>query len=169
VAYPMWRLIKNPDLRILIDSEIYKNSTKFLREIKAHMEHPFFEACFGKHKTDWNWNEGEITVATRKVIKKEPSITCSGVGAIKVGMHYDLILMDDMNSQKNSDTPEKRLKVIEHYQYATSLLEPEGQLNVIGTRYAADDLIGHILTNEVSHDRNDPRTSGSKIKNAGLL
>ena len=52
VAYPMWRLVKNPDLRILIDSEIYKNSTKFLREIKAHMEHPFFVACFGKHKTD---------------------------------------------------------------------------------------------------------------------
>src|ERR1700754_2638187 len=38
VAYPMWLLMRNPDLRILIDSEVYGNSTTYLREIKGIMQ-----------------------------------------------------------------------------------------------------------------------------------
>ena len=40
VSYAVWCLIRNPNLRILIDSEIYENSKNFVREIRGKMESP---------------------------------------------------------------------------------------------------------------------------------
>lgn len=148
VAYPIWLLINNPDIRILIDSEIYTNSKNFLREIKSHLESPMMIKMFGEFKSE-PWNEGEIFIKQRKKIYKEGSITVSGIGAVKVGQHYDYIIMDDMNSPSNTNTPENAKKVVDHYRYSTSILEPDGTLVVIGTRYADSDLIGHILTAEI--------------------
>lgn len=155
VAYPIWLLLNNPNLRILIDSEIYSNSKNFLREIKQHLEHPYVTKLFGQFKLESNWNEGEITIKQRSKIVKEASITVSGVGATKVGQHFDVIIGDDYNSNKNSMTKEGCEKVINHYRYNTSILEPDGTYVVIGTRYSELDLIGHILKNEVEENHAD--------------
>jgi hypothetical protein len=148
VAYPIWRLINDPNLRVLIESEVYTNSSKFLREIKLHLERPIFTHIFGEFKSNI-WNESEIVINQRTSPKKEGSITVGSQGMVKVGAHFDLIINDDMNSPKNSNTPENAEKVIDHYKYNTSILEPTGTYVIIGTRYSANDLIGHILTNEI--------------------
>lgn len=148
-SYCVWKIINNPNCRILIDSEVYTNSKNNLRTIKAHLEDPFFVGLFGEHKTKENWSDGSLTVKTRTQRFRESTITCSGVGAVKVGQHYDTIIMDDMNSDKNSGTEEGRQKIIHHYQMNQAILEPDGELIVIGTRYHANDLIGHILKNEI--------------------
>jgi hypothetical protein len=151
-AFPVWRLLNDYNHRILIDSEVYTNSKNFLRKIRALLESEPVTELFGAFKTDHNWNEGEITIAKRTLPLKEASVTCSGVGAVKVSQHYDTIIMDDMNSPNNSATPEGRQKVIDHYKMSTSLLEPGGTLIVIGTRYAADDLPGWIIENELNEE-----------------
>lgn len=148
VSYPIWRLMRNPNLRILIDSEVYENSKNFIREIRGKLEMPVMMDLFGNFKST-HWTEGSITIAQRNIILKEASITASGVGANKTGQHYDLIIHDDMNSDKNSQTIEGRQKVIRHYQMNVSILEPGGTMVVIGTRYASDDVIGWILENEM--------------------
>lgn len=152
VAYSIWRLINNPDLRILIDSEQYENSKNFIREIKGKLEDPEVVRLFGQFRSDTNWTEGSITIKQRIKILKESSIVASGIGANKTSQHFDIIIMDDMNSHKNSQTAEQRKKVIDHYRLNHSILEPDGTLVIIGTRYAADDLIGHICDNEVEND-----------------
>lgn len=149
IGYSIWRLINNPDLRILIDSEIYTNSKNFLREIKAHLQSERLINLFGQFESESNWTEGEITIKQRKKNLKEASITCSGIGATKVSQHFDLIIHDDMNSDNNSNTLEGRKKVINHYRMNTSILEPDGEIVVIGTRYSEDDLIGWILKTEI--------------------
>jgi hypothetical protein len=149
VGYPIWLLTKDPNLRILLDSELFTNSSKFLREIKGHLISEQMTNLFG----EWEgsvWNDSEIIVRQRTKNLKEASITCSGIGAQKTSQHYDVIIADDMNSPDNSGTAEMRQKVIDHYKMYISLLEPGGILCVIGTRYAYDDLIGHILDNEVN-------------------
>lgn len=160
IAYPIWRLIRDPNIRILIDSEIYTNSKNFLREIKAQLENPFLAELFGNFRSDTNWNEGEITIAQRTLPRKEASITCSGLGAIKVGQHYDLIIGDDYNSPRNSLTPEGCQKVIDHYRMQTSILEPTGEMVIIGTRYSESDLIGWILKYEIEKKIDDSGTEG---------
>lgn len=149
VAYPIWRLINDPNLRILIESEVYTNSSKFLREIKLHLERPLFRNIFGEFKSNI-WNESEIVINQRTSPKKEGSITVGSQGMVKVGAHFDLIVNDDMNSPKNSNTIENAEKVIDHYKYNTSILEPTGTYVIVGTRYSANDLIGHILDNEIN-------------------
>lgn len=150
VSYPIWRLLINPNLRILLDSELYTNSKNFLREIKAHLEKERLVKLFGEFKCS-TWNEGEIIIRQRAQIHKEASITCSGIGAQKTSQHFDLIIADDLNSPSNSSTPEGQQKVIDHYRYFTSLLEPNGTIVVVGTRYAANDLIGYIIKNEIEY------------------
>lgn len=150
VAYAIWLLLRDPDLRILIDSEKYENSKNFIREIKLKLEEPLITQLFGTFRTDHNWSEGSITIAQRKKIFKESSVTASGISANKTGQHFDVVIHDDMNSDKNSDTPEKCQKIIDHYRLNTSILEPEGIIVVIGTRYSQNDLIQFILDQEVN-------------------
>lgn len=152
IAYPIWLLINNPNLRILIDSELYANSVSYLREIKAHIQSAWFQEIFGTWETKV-WNESEIIVSSRTKVLKEPSITVGGIGTTKVGLHFDVIVGDDYNSPANSSTVEQRKKVIDHYQYNQSILEPDGIYAIIGTRYAEEDLIGWALKNELAIDQ----------------
>jgi hypothetical protein len=156
ISYPIWLLLNNPNLRILIDSEIFSNSKTFLREIKAQLESERLVSLFGPFKSESNWTEASITIKQRTIARKEPSIQVSGIGAVKVGQHYDVIIMDDMNSNNNSATPEGRQKVIDHYKLNTSILEPDGTMVIVGTRYAENDLIGHVLQNELEIDPCSP-------------
>jgi hypothetical protein len=148
VSYSLWLLTNNPNLRILITSELYTNSKNFIREIKAHIESEKFQSIYGSWRGPV-WHESEIIVKARTKNYKEASITAAGVGTIKVGQHYDVIIMDDVNSNQNSDTIEKAKKVVDYYRYILSILEPDGIMAVIGTRYSEADLIGHILSNEL--------------------
>ena len=152
VAYPIWCLLRDPNERILLDSEVYTNSKNFLREISSHLLSEKLTQLFGYARGPI-WNEGEIIIAQRTKVAKEASITASGIGAEKTGQHYDRIIMDDLNSPSNSGTPEGREKVINHYRYNMAILEPHGTAVIIGTRYAANDAIGFVLKNEMGISR----------------
>ena len=145
IAYSLWNLVRCPDL---IDSELYSNSKNFLREAKAILKSENFINIFGDLEGPI-WTEGEIVINTRKKPLKESSISCSGIGAEKTGMHYDIIIGDDLSSTQSVNTPELAQKVINHYRLYTSLLEPWGVIVIVGTRYSERDLIGYVLENEM--------------------
>jgi hypothetical protein len=137
--------MRNPNLSILLDSELYTNSKNLLREIKGHLLSSAFTRIFGNVEGG-KWDEGEIILSTRTQNRKEASITVGGIGTTKVGQHYDLIIGDDYNSASNSDTPEKCQKVLDHYKYNLNILNPGGEYLIIGTRYAELDVIGFLLS-----------------------
>ena len=83
------------------------------------------------------------------LFRSEASITVGGVGTTKVGQHFSLVVGDDYNSPANSKTPEMAQKVIDHYKYNLSILEPGGTYVIIGTRYSENDLIGYILREQL--------------------
>lgn len=165
VAYPIWRLLKDPNLTILIDSEIYSNSKNFLREIKGHLKSDWFIKCYGDLEGP-KWDEGEIIIKTRTRNRKEASITVGGIGTVKVGQHYDLIIGDDYNSPRNSDTPEKCQQVIDHCRYNLNILNPGGEYVFTGTRYAELDISGFLF----KHVLNEPKLAEGKLERSiGLL
>lgn len=152
ISFPTWLLAKDPNHRILLDSELFSNSSRLLREIKGHMESNHMKEIFG----DWVgpvWNDSEIIIKQRTKIYKESSITCSGVEANKTGQHYSVIIADDLSSLDNSMTQEQREKVYNHYRLYISLLDPGGTLVVVGTRYSQGDIIGHILDTEIDEQK----------------
>src|SRR3990167_3123584 len=77
IAGSMWKLLNNPDLRILIASETQGNAIKYVKEIKSHFEQ---NEKFRKLYGDWvnvsnSWRDQELIVSRRKAIKKEPSVS----------------------------------------------------------------------------------------------
>lgn len=144
VSYPMWKLEKNPNLAVLIDSEVFTNSKNFLREIRGNYESDRYRMIFGE-RIGSKWDESEIIIKSRTKNRKEASISVGGIETVKVGQHYDLIIGDDYNSPHNSDTPEKCQKVIDHVRYNMNILNPGGEYVFIGTRYAERDVIGFLL------------------------
>lgn len=147
VGLPIYLLLRNPNLRVLIDSELHTNSATFIREIKAHMKSKMFLDLYGNLEGDV-WTQSEIIINRRTKRLKEASISAGGIGTTKVGQHFDVIICDDLNSPNNSNSIENAQKVIDHYKYNISILEPDGTYVVIGTRYASNDVIGHILSSE---------------------
>ena len=149
IGYPLWRLIQNPDLRVLIDSEEFGKSKAFIREIRDHITHnEEFRRLYGKldsKKYNDIWQEHQFNISTRKVRRKEPNFSSAGVDVTKVGMHYDLIICDDLVSDKNITTPEQIEKVYNHYRLLLSLLDPGCEMIVIGTRWHFADLYGMLL------------------------
>ena len=158
VAYSIFRLLQDPNERILIDSELYTNSKNFLREIKQHLESKNLELLYGKFKGPI-WNESEIVINQRTKSYKEASITVGGIGTTKVGQHYTVIIGDDYSSLSNVNTKENAQKVVDHYRMNISILEPQGTYVIIGTRYSERDIIGWIIENEVN----------AKIDSGGLI
>lgn len=152
VVYPIWKAIKNPNHRIILDSELMTNSATFLREIEGHLLSEKMTNLYGSFQIkDRIWTSTQIMIAQRNdMTKKEATFVCSGLGAQKTSQHYSIAVLDDMSTPRNTGTPELRQKVIDHYKYYRSLLDPEdGELIIVGTRYHEEDLIGWVIENEL--------------------
>ncbi|MEK7288362.1 MAG: hypothetical protein AAB091_07380, partial [Elusimicrobiota bacterium] len=147
VAYALWRLVRNPNLRILILNEILGNAQGFLREIKEHITgNPRFRQRYGAlDASAGKWTETSVTLPRGKIMK-EPSIAVCGVLGTVVSMHPDLIIADDLISVNNSLNLSQRSKVSHWFRTVVlPMLEPSGQMVVIGTRYHFADLYSDIL------------------------
>lgn len=161
VAYCVFLLCKNRDLRILICSKTQGQAEAFLKEIKGHLEEnekliDLFGSFYDPQKVN-KWDNKEIEVLGKTRRTKEGSITCVGVGGMVVGKHYDVIISDDLVDEDNSRTKHMRdLTRTWYYQTLDPTLEPpdpkvphRGEHHRIGTRYHFDDLYGHLMANEL--------------------
>lgn len=140
-AFPMWCLENDPNMTILIDSETYNLSKSILSEIKQQYESGPYAQAIGPvdSRLTMRWAEDSIIIPSRTRPRKEGSLNAAGLDGIKAGMHYDLIIADDLHSQNNTRTQYQINGVIEHYRLLLSLLNPGGLLIVIGTRWSVDD------------------------------
>lgn len=151
ISYLIKRLVINPNLRILLGSENFSNSKRYLSEIRGQFEsNEVLREIYGDMVGQKDWREDYITVKQRTKVMKEPSITCAGLDVVKVGMHYDLVLLDDLVSDKNVTSREMMEKVIDFYKLSNCLLDssPDAEMIVIGTRWHFSDLYNHIIENE---------------------
>lgn len=155
IGFSLQMFLNEPNIRILIDSETFSKSKAFLREIMDHLMtnekyREVFKAIHGMYPFETKsksklWTDSEIILPCRNTPKKEPSISCAGIDVTKNGMHYDLIICDDLHSEKNVTSKEQIQQVIDHYKLAFSLLDPGKPMIVIGTRWDYSDLYQHIL------------------------
>lgn len=149
IGHTIQSIVKNPNIRILIANEKLDNAKAFLSEIKGHFENnEKFRNFYGDWVSKFGWREDSIFVSRRTKNLKEPTVSTAGVEVVKVGMHYELIIMDDLVSDINTSTLEQRNKVKDFYRLALSLLEPGGTIICVGTRWRFDDLYNHLIENE---------------------
>lgn len=158
IGFSLQYILNDPNARILIDSETFTKAKAFLSEIKDHLEsneayREVFKAIHGMYPDDGKkkemlWTDSQIKLACRSKPQKEPTFMVSGIDKTINGMHYDMIIMDDVHSEKNVTNKEQIQQVIDHWKLSYSLLDPGKPLIVIGTRWHYLDLYNHILKYE---------------------
>lgn len=160
VGYTLWRVCRNRNIRILLVMNTATNASQKLGEIAGHIEgnemlrRLFPEIIPDFKKVKWT---GEAIEVNRERIWPEATVEAIGVGGKVVSRHYDLIIKDDMVSIESGSDEDIRVlsdqiqKAINWHQYSVSLfISPAvAQQIVVGTRWAFNDLIGHIENHEL--------------------
>ena len=171
VGRTLQALAQNRDHRILIANATLGNSQKFLGEIKDHLrKNELYKQLYGGedgfYDKNLKWNEDEIEIPGRSLGIKEASVTAVGVGGNLVSQHYSMIIADDLVNELNSATRYQTDKVIDWWKRAFSLLDYDGEMIVIGTRWSYYDLYAYMV--EKFHDRADFYIRGAYREDGSL-
>lgn len=159
IGFALQFILHDGNARVLVDSETFSKAKAFLAEIKGHLEdgekyRDVFYTIYGKYPDDdkksttTRWTDSQIDVSCRTKKRKEPTFSASGIDKSINGMHYDLIICDDLHSEKNITNKEQIQQVIDHWKLSLSLLEPNKYMVVIGTRWSYKDMYQYLLDAE---------------------
>jgi hypothetical protein len=149
IAWTIQQLLRNPNTRVLIRNAVWDQSRRFLGQIQGYLEDSELPTIFGAfHNAKVIWTKEECEIAQRKVKKASPTIMTAGIETSLTGLHFDIIVDDDLVNDKNTSTKEQIQKVIDVYNDSFNLLDRGGQHVVIGTRWNHKDLYGHILSTD---------------------
>ena len=144
-GWSIQQVLRNPNIRVLLANAVWDNSRKFLRSIQKYVgPGSLLEMYFGRFYSE-HWNQDECTIRQRSVILDAPTWATTGIEKEQTSQHYDLIIADDLVARENVMTPEQREKILLYYKDLFDLLEPNGTIVVIGTRWHQDDLYAKIL------------------------
>ena len=147
VDYVTWKVVTNPNFRVLIVSQTQQLAADFLYAIKQRLTHPMYEALqtayaagvgFNSKSASWQATRVVFGDELRESSEKDPNIEAVGIGGQIYGKRADMIIVDDAVTLKNANEFEKQIRWLT--QDVRSRLNPTGKLVVIGTRVASVDL-----------------------------
>ena len=162
IAFPLWLIAKNHNLRILIVSSTAQVSRSFLSEVIGHVDRNESYQYFSKfvdpmgkgvipRMKNWakmreNWSGDSIVIDRDQLNLKDPTINAIGLFGAILSKRADVILFDDLVNQENSATELQRKKIIDWF-YTTVLpvLIPGGLCVYIGNTWHQDDLVARLL------------------------
>lgn len=147
IGYSTQQIIKNPNIRILLLNATWQLAVDFLTEIKRNLrQSEELLRLYGDITVDAvEDSQDRFTLKRTDMNIKGPTVWAAGIESNLTGSHPDLIIMDDVVSRDNTQTREQIDKVILRYKDALDLLEPKGQLIVIGTRWTENDFYSWLL------------------------
>lgn len=156
VARNILRILRNPQIRILIASNKAENANAMLSEIKGHLTNPWLVAAFpdvlyaDPARDAEKWTESLITVR-RKRRTKEATIETVGVAGELTSKHYDHATFDDVVGRENSQTREMLADTINFIRIAESLLDPGSTADYVGTPWHYADAWAWLLEQKAHH------------------
>ncbi len=141
VAYPLWCLMKNIDIRIMLVTESDVLAKNWLREIERYMGTSQYIALAGNlvpgRGDRLTWTSSEKIVVGRSADAQGASILAVGAHGQIRGRRVDRIIADDLVSENNSHTLYQR-EVLENWFHAA--LMPT--LDIPMNQEAGDPLFG---------------------------
>lgn len=148
------RACREPDKTTHIKNERVENASRFLDAMKAHcLTNSMFRTLYGKYVPPDTrkvaWNDTEMMLMGRTVVKPEPTISCSGVESATTSNHYDHITWDDPISEKAVKEPTTMESTWDRMVSAINLLsEPEiSTIWIVGTNWAFGDVYAKWMKN----------------------
>ena len=144
--YVVYKIVTNPNARVIIVSKTQGMARKFLGAIKTRLSHPAFtkmQVAFGPNggfKADsTTWSADMIYLGTgRDSGEKDPTVQALGFGSQIYGARADLIILDDVVMNSNAHEWEKQIEWLQ--KEVITRLGRHGKLVIVGTRVAPIDL-----------------------------
>ena len=144
--YVVYKIVTNPNSRVIIVSKTQGMARKFLGAIKTRLNHPAYiklQTAFGPqggYKSDaTQWSADMIYLGTgRDSGEKDPTVQALGLGSQIYGARADLIIVDDAVMGSNAHEWEKQMEWLQ--KEVITRLGRYGKLIIVGTRVAPVDL-----------------------------
>ena len=160
IAYPVWRAVRNCNVRVLLVQNTYNNAVSKLSAINdVFKQNDLFKLLFADILPDKSckWKSDSMTVRRTKAMP-EGTFDAAGTRTKVVSRHYDLIIeddtvapdLDDMSSGTLIPNREDIEQAIGWHRLASPLLvnPTKDQILVVGTRWFEEDLLSWITDNE---------------------
>lgn len=132
-AYVLWRLYRNPLLQVLVVSASADHAaavTSFI--LKCIIEVPWLNHLTPDEKKGHKTSARNFDVNGCKV-SVQPSVRARGITGQLPGNRADIIIADDIEIPKNSDTVGKREQLSKGTSEFSSILKPKGEIIFLGT------------------------------------
>jgi len=142
VGRPLFELGKNPDIRIAIISNTFRQAEKIVRNIANYIEtNEMLRLIFPRLIPGEPWTSSAITVRSERP-KRDPSVQAIGVHGQVLGARIDLAILDDILSFENTMNPSQRRDLYDWY-HATIVgtLTRHARVIIIGTAWHPDDML----------------------------
>lgn len=151
------RILKRPDIRILIASNKLENAADMLKGIKANLMDPLLVWAFpdilwaDPAKDAERWTEHAITV--KRKAARGHTVEVIGEGGELASKHYHHITMDDVVGRENSQTRERLADVIQFVRLATSLVDDPrtSTVDYVGTPWHYADAYAWLREQKARH------------------
>lgn len=133
VAYVLWRLYLNPELKVLVVSASKAqadNFSTFCFQLINSME--LLAPLRPKETADKRMSKQQFDVGPATP-SKDPSVRSLGITSQITGSRADLIVADDIESLNNSLTQTGRDRLAESIKEFDAVLKPGGEIKYLGT------------------------------------
>ncbi|KUJ70810.1 hypothetical protein ACZ90_00375 [Streptomyces albus subsp. albus] len=152
VNYVTWRIVQDPNVRILLISKTQDMAKKFLLSIKERLAESeayarlqeAFAPPGGFAEGAASWSADKIYVSGRDSGEKDPTVQAVGIGGHIYGSRCDLAIMDDCVDHTNHQQFESQIDWIQN-QVGSRVADAGGRMLLIGTRMETTDLYSEIL------------------------
>lgn len=133
-AYVVWRLWKNPDLKIMIVSANEAFANEIASFIKQIIDHEAGDSLWAELRAKPGQRQSTLVfdVGPAKA-DKSPSVKAVGITGQLTGSRADLIISDDVEVPKNSETETMREKLIAKTAEYAAILKQDGEIIYLGT------------------------------------
>lgn len=134
--FAAWLLYRDPNRRLLVLAADLKLAKKMVRNVKRILErHPDTRTLKPPAKDRDQWAADQFTVV-RPLELRDPSMIASGIGGNITGSRADVVICDDVEVPRNSDSATKRADLRERLAELDYVLVPGGTQLYVGTPHS---------------------------------
>jgi len=160
ICYPLWRAVRDPDIRILVESKSERLASDSINEIRGRVQTAeLFQLLFPERLPNFKSKEARWSSKAASLRRprewKEATFEAAGAGTRVIGRHYHLIIEDDpiypefdqMTGMQSVPSDEDVQKAIGWHELRLPLMIPPATERLtlcVGTRWKKYDFIDYI-------------------------
>lgn len=171
IAHAVWRILRDPDIRILLVSALDDTAQQFCQAVKRQFQYnESLLAIFPEFRVPRNTQFGRTYDFTHPMRRNhnliDPTFRSFYLGAPLAGRRCDILIADDPIEKRHVTTPDQADKALKDFNDLIPIVDKTGKYNimcVIGTRWSYNDIYGAMLGEDRGTDQDVELQSTSRF------